>query len=464
MDYNPRAADSYSDHISSVSEQQSCIALQDVHNEFGLLLVKKGSAIGSELAAKMAEHTLDHAVDDAIGLEDTLTQKSLITAFNTLAAQHPDFVAVTDQRGAQGLLDTLCLRQPLPRILMQKLRVMQLQLPQQFEQSLLGAWLAALIALAGQWPTEAIYQAFCGALFRDLGLLHIAPEWVLKEPPLSQQERRSLSVHPRVSQKIIVDTVSYGTDMALALAVAEHHEHPAGIGYPAGKIAKRMTETGLLLALTDLLCRIYRERGSLMATLPYLRAAFSVYNLPIQQVAYRLLAATELADAKAEPMDTEQLSDSAIERLVSIGAVFAFLVTLQEQLRQGLQEQSSKQQVLRQKAQAAGSTSKGLGAQGEYLLHRIEEALTLLRTTGLASIDMLSLLDEMRHESSMALLDTVILEQEFLHIAEHIFRLGARWLGNEKTLTTARKKTIRETLASIHEVVEQCEGDGLFIV
>jgi len=462
MEYNPCAPDSYSEHIGSVSQQQSCIALQDVHNEFGLLLVKKGSAIGSQLAAKMAEHTLDQAVDDAVGLESTLTQQSLLSAFNTLAAQHPDFVAVTDQRGAQGLLDTLCLRQPLPRILMQKLSVMQLQLPQQFQHSLLGAWLAALIALAGQWPTEAIYQAFCGALFRDLGLLHITPELVVKEPPLSQQERRSLSVHPRVSEKIILTTASYGADMARA--VAEHHEHPAGIGYPAGKIAKRMTETGLLLALTDLLCRIYCERGSLMATLPYLRAAFSVYNLPIQQVAFRLLAATELAEAKAEPMDAEQLSDKAIERLVSIGAVFAFLVTLQEQLQQGLQEQSSKQQALRQKAQTSGAASKGLRPQGEYLLYRIKEALTLLRTTGLASIDMLSLLDEMRHESAVELLDTAILEQEFLHIAEHIYRLGARWLGSENTLSDTRKKTIRETLRSIHEVVEQCEGDGLFIV
>jgi len=462
MQYNPCAPDSYSDHIGRVSEEQPCVALQDVHNEFGLLLVKKGSAIGSQLAAKMAEHTLDQALDDAVGLESTLTQQSLLSAFYTLATQHPDFVAVTDQRGAQGLLDTLCLRQPLPRILMQKLSVMQLQLPQQFDQSLLGAWLAALIALAGQWSTEAIYQAFCGALFRDLGLLHITPELVVKEPPLSQQERRSLSVHPRVSQKIIMDTASYGADMAKA--VAEHHEHPAGIGYPAGKIAKRMTEKGLLLALSDLLCRIYHERTSLAATLPYLRAAFSVYNLPIQRVAYRLLAATELAEAKAEPMDAEQLSDRAIEQLVSIGAVFAFLVTLQEQLRQGLKEQDLTQQTLRQKAQISGAASKGLGPQGEYLLHRIEEALTLLRTTGLASIDMLSLLDEMRHESAVELLDTAILEQEFLHIAEHIYRLGARWLGNEKTLTDTRKKTIRETLRSIHEVVEQCEGDGLFIV
>jgi len=70
----------------------------------------------------------------------------------------------------------------------------------------------------------------------------------------------------------------------------------------------------------------------------------------------------------------------------------------------------------------------------------------------------------MRHESAVELLDTAILEQEFLHIAEHIYRLGARWLGKDKTLIATRKKTIRETLKSIHEVVEQCEGDGLFIV
>ena len=433
MTYDSRAPDSYTRRLGRVSEQQACIAREDVHNEFGLLLIKKGAPISPALAEKMGEHTLDQPIDEAIALENTLSQQDLLVAFNALATESADISAITEQRGAAGLLDTLCLAQPMPRVLMQKLSVMQLQLPAQFSASLFGAWLSALLALAAKWPSADIQQAFCAALFRDLGLLHIDESVVLNKSPLSKQDRRVLSVHPRVSQRILLDSGGY--PKAVAQAIAEHHEHPAGIGYPAGKTSATTSKMGQLLALADLLCRIRLQRGSLVAAVPYLRTAISIYQLPIQQTAYKLLLTTEFAAGLAHEgaQSAKELSDAAIERLVSIGAIFAFLVILQHRL-----------QVL------------SLDDRGEYFVQRIEQALALLRTSGLSSIDLISLLDELKDESSAELEDTELVEQEFLHIAEHIYRIGARWCLTDEVQGEADKQSIGSTLALINEVLQQC--------
>ena len=438
MNYDSRAPDSYTQHLGRASEQQPCIAQQDVHNEFGLLLVKKGTAISTELARKMGEHTLDQPIDEALALENALSQQGLLVAFEALSAKHSDLRAITEQREAQGLLDTLCLGQPLPRVLLQKLSVMQLQLPAQFEVSLLGAWLSALLALASQWSSAVIQQTFTAALFRDLGLLHLDEAVVVKQTPLSDEERRTLSVHPRVSRRILLEVGGYCSEVLQA--VAEHHEHPAGIGFPAGKTSASTSEMGQLLALADRLCRIGAEQGYLSSVVPYLHTSISIYQLPIQKIAYQLLLSTELEDNQPQnqTLDSQQLSDVAIERLVSIGAIFAFLVMLQHRL-----------QLL------------SLDDRGEFFAQRIEQALTLLRTTGLASIDLISLLDELKSDVSAELRDTELIEQEFLHIAEHIYRVGARWCLKDALQPATEKQAIGESLASIHEILKQCSGDSL---
>lgn len=437
MNYDPRAPDSYTHRLGRASEQQPCVAQQDIHNEFGLLLVKKGTAISAELATKMGEHSLDQPIDEALALENALSQQDLLAAFEALSAEHSDLRAITEQRGAKGLLDTLCLGQPLPRVLLQKLSIMQLQLPAQFEMSLLGAWLSALLALAAQWSNNAIHQTFSAALFRDLGLLHLDETVIIKKEPLSDEERRTLSVHPRVSRRILLELGGFSTEMLQA--VEEHHEHPAGIGFPAGKTSASCSEMGQLLALADRLCHISTEQGHLSAAVPYLRTLISIYQLPIQQVAYRLLLTTEFENEQTQRQarNSQALSDETIERLVSIGAIFAFLVILQHRLQ-----------------------TLNLDDRGEFFAQRIEQGLTLLRTSGLASIDLISLLDELKNDISTELQDTELLELEFLHIVEHIYRVGARWCLKDTQQPTADKEAIGESLASIREVLKQCDSQS----
>jgi hypothetical protein len=194
---------------------------------------------------------------------------------------------------------------------------------------------------------------------------------------------------------------------------------------------------GQLLALADRLCHISMEQGCVSAAIPYLRTSISIYQLPVQQAAYQLLLATQFKDNanQSQTDDSKQLSDEAIERLVSIGAIFAFLVILQHRLQE-----------------------LTLDKRGAFLFQRIEQALALLHTSGLASIDLINLLDELKSEVSPELLETELLQQEFLHIAHHIYRLGARWCLKDTQQSKEDKQVISETLTSIHDTLTQCSS------
>lgn len=447
MNYDPRVADSYTTHLGKVSEQHACIAQADVHNEFGVLLIKKGDPISAKLAEKLGDHRLDQDIDEAIGLEGALTGEELLQDFQVLYSQYADINAIQDQRGAEGLLDSLCLSQTLPRVLMQKLSVLRIQFPHQFQHSLLGAWLVGLFTLAAQWSNERIHEAFCAALFRDLGLLHIDAELVSQivgvddqcgNTGLTAEQRRAQAAHPLLAKRIIVDSKSYSDEVALA--IVEHHEHPAGIGYPAGKTSRAMSEMGSALALAELLCqRCCRADGCSFAGAEYyLHAASSIYKSPLYGVVYLLLRNTQFSSVQGVE-DSEKISARSIDRMLSIGAIFAFLVSLQQQSIE------------------AEATLEGDKSAKRFSL-RIEQAIMLLHTTGLASIDLLSLLDELKSESSNSeLLDTEIVQLEFLHIVEHVYRLGAKWLLQDKSLGKPLKESMISNLKSIKEVLAELE-------
>lgn len=439
MTYNPRSPDAYTAHLGAVSEVRTCVAGQDIHNEFGVLLVKKGDPISAKLAAKLTEHTLDQDIDDAIALEGVLSGEELLQAFQALYKKYADLEAIQNQRGAQDVLDSLCLRQAFPAKLMQKLSVLQLQFPAQFEQSLLGAWLAALIALTLQWSSERIYAVFCSGLFRDIGLLHIdeavAKNAGCREGDLTGEQRRALAAHPLLAKRIMLDCKNYSDEMSQA--VAEHHEHPAGIGYPSGRTCATTSEMGSVLALAELLCqRCCIDKNSFSGAASYLQAASSIYQMPIYSSIYQLLKTTQFS-ARSEDVNAEQSANQSISRMLSIGRIFSFLVTLQQQMAKVLDAVPSDKVV-------------------SNFSQRVDQAIMLLHTTGLDSIDIIDLLDELKNDNTACELeDTEIVQREFLHVCEHIFRLGAKWLVKENRFDKSLKGEIVASLKSIKEALNE---------
>ncbi|NIB42577.1 hypothetical protein HBA55_23415 [Pseudomaricurvus alkylphenolicus] len=434
MSYDPNQPDAYSVHLGNVSEQQSCRAQQDICNDEGVLLVKQGTTLTSNIIETLSSHRLDQAIDNAIGLDEVLAADTLLLALRSLTEEFQDLAAIESQLQANNLLEELCGYQPFPPVLIQKLTVMQLQLPQLFRHTLTGTLLSVYLAQAARMTMGSVHQAFCAALFRDLGVLHIKPEILNTENKLTPEEQRAERAHPRISEKIISNGSDYAE--AIAIAVAEHHEHPAGVGYPAGKSVDSSSDLGLVLSLADFLSvkLLSSPQQTLVDTGHYLKAAVSIYQVPIFRTCYQLFATTTFPHQETPHGNVQQRSEQAIERLVSIGAVFAYMISLQHQL-----------------------SKQPLDSRGQRFSRRVDVAISLLRTTGLATIDLLELLDEMKsEEDSGELEDTEIIELEFLHIAEHCYRLGAKWLLQKPQMDLETKKEIGSLLQLMEDVIQQC--------
>jgi HD-GYP domain-containing protein (c-di-GMP phosphodiesterase class II)/YHS domain-containing protein len=74
-----------------------------------------------------------------------------------------------------------------------------------------------------------LVDLYCGALLHDLGKIGIPDAILLKEGPLTREERLTMNTHPEIGYGII-NRISYLA--RAAEIIRSHHEHFDGSGYP----------------------------------------------------------------------------------------------------------------------------------------------------------------------------------------------------------------------------------------
>ena len=105
-------------------------------------------------------------------------------------------------------------------------------------------------------------QLLFAALLHDVGKLGISERILLKEGPLSPEEREIVELHPLIGCRII-DRVPGLTD--LAPAILHHHERWDGEGYPAGLEGEDIPLEARLIGVADCFSAVTSSR-------PYRRA------------------------------------------------------------------------------------------------------------------------------------------------------------------------------------------------
>jgi diguanylate cyclase (GGDEF)-like protein len=105
-------------------------------------------------------------------------------------------------------------------------------------------------------------QLLFGALLHDIGKLGISERILLKEGPLSPEEREIVELHPLIGCRII-DRVPGLAD--LAPAILHHHERWDGEGYPAGLEGEDIPLEARLIGVADCFSALTSSR-------PYRRA------------------------------------------------------------------------------------------------------------------------------------------------------------------------------------------------
>ena len=106
-------------------------------------------------------------------------------------------------------------------------------------------------------PRRDLQYLEIGGYLHDIGKIGIRDHILLKEGPLTEEERRLIEEHPRIGMKIIrhVDLASQVLDV-----VAGHHEKLNGSGYPYGRAEDEISIYARIAAVSDIYDALTTER------------------------------------------------------------------------------------------------------------------------------------------------------------------------------------------------------------
>ena len=104
------------------------------------------------------------------------------------------------------------------------------------------------LAHALGWSRRAGRDLALAGLVHDLGKTWMQNSILLKDAPLSRDERQEMERHPRIAARILD---AYGAPEVLVQAVLYHHEAYNGAGYPDGLCGEAIPLGARLLSVAD---------------------------------------------------------------------------------------------------------------------------------------------------------------------------------------------------------------------
>ncbi len=435
-EFDPCDSPDYVEHLGEVSQQDECIVSEDIKNDKGVLLVKKGTRCSPKVMAQLVEHRLSRPVDQSTHLNSCLNNKSIWNDIHRFISKEKDLFAVHETVQFSDPLRHLCLQKDFPRVLLQKLTVLKKRQPERYQHALTGAWLSALLAKQANKTPEFTSSVFTAGLFRDLGLLHIPKELLQPLHQLSDAQKRRKTTHALISQVLLEQ--SFPHDKEIGMAATEHHELPAGGGFPLGKILKNQSAGGQFLALAETLISKRNSLPTQPKSIGLLQSYVRMHAIMFPTAAFRAASQT-LALTVFEPAPTElsqqfnkeALSQSVMSRALTVCALLEFLIFTDIKFKP--------------------SEKNIAGLKYSTFVQRV---LTVYRASGYIDIESLIILNEAIESQEKSLLDLLEAEQTqllFVDLCQRIFRAGEKLLRSKDPLVVQEAQPLKDMLSVLQE-------------
>lgn len=308
----PAADHSFLQHLTDLNQSQQVTAREDIYNQFGVLLVPKGSPINRRAQLQLQQHALKKGLEEQVALADTLSDEELLHQAQELLETSPSLRALQQGNQFDDRFRHLCLMQDLPLAIRQQLTVMAQQLQNLYQHCLFTGWAAALIAHELGLNHSDCRKAYVSGLIHDLGLLHLPPQ-LQSKPKLSAEEWRALQSHVVIGQRL---ATAAGLPADIATAVLEHHERLDQSGYPSRKPAAKLGLLGQIVAATDLLHKLcshelHDTQKPAHDALPYFKVHRNGFGEGVHTAIMRILSrAAHHAGASPpalQPLDLERV-------------------------------------------------------------------------------------------------------------------------------------------------------------
>lgn len=280
-EYDLNQTDEYVNHLADVEKTNPATASEDIFNDHGVLLLKKGAVITQRVAGHLVQHKLKKELDQSISVANALTVYDILNQILELVESEAQFNLLHQHFEFEVTIRQLLFVKPIPAQVLQRLTVMQKVMPDVYKRSLFCAWMTPLLAKMQGLPHQSYFSAFAAGLGHDIGLLHIPVDAATKNEGLSYQQWRALKTHPIVARIIMEGRKIYDED-ALS-GVADHQERCDRSGYPAQKPAKEISWIAPLIAMSDQLFEIFyddsRPNRTILAWNAYLEVNMSTFGV-----------------------------------------------------------------------------------------------------------------------------------------------------------------------------------------
>ena len=96
---------SYATNLAEVNKKNDVMATEDIFNENGLLVAKKGTRINNDTAERIVQHKLITPLEEQVKLENSLDGKKLSEGFNYLINNYEDLKQIHDVYEFQKTID-----------------------------------------------------------------------------------------------------------------------------------------------------------------------------------------------------------------------------------------------------------------------------------------------------------------------------------------------------------------------
>lgn len=299
----------YSQHLAEISNKgNQAQTTEDILNADGVMLVRGGVSIDAGLRNKLLQHKLLKPLHFQVGLESQLDAVQLIGHFKQMQGQNIDIKRVNEAHHFTDEFEEFLKSDVIPSVILQKLTVMNSQLPHEFQKSLFCAWFAMLTAKEMGLDQESITNAFLAALVHDVGIMHLDPDIVQSKRQLNSNEWRMLQAHVIIG-KIITDAIPE-LHPDISRAVLEHHETCFGSGYPYALSGMERGLLGRIIGMADGIHALHVKqkdnRRTLGDVIPYLQLNSNTQSTEVYRAVLSIIKKSELSPSIRLPKNSIQ--------------------------------------------------------------------------------------------------------------------------------------------------------------
>lgn len=308
--------DHYAEHLAELNESQDVISSEDIVNEQGVLLCKKGMKINKKTAERLIQHKLTKPIEDSVLLSNSIDSQYLLDKMQVFLDRYPDCGQINDTVGADSFNSDIFLKTPLHPLVIQKLTVINEQMPDEIEKAIFCAWLSLLIAAEMGLSSQDQQQAFLAGLLHDIGFIHLSPEILRKPGSLTPEEWRAIQSHVVIG-KLMLEKYQ-DIPATVTAAVLEHHERCNGSGYPVNKNDSSLGILGQIVGAADSIYSIRikqfeKHNRNMCDLMPYLQMNSRTYFYDVYKALVSILKRSGLSMSLP---DNKEVSDWASNLLL----------------------------------------------------------------------------------------------------------------------------------------------------